>query len=103
MLSADMVSEKVMESLIKKDYSALSYRRHCLTCHGNDGRKLSRTPIDRQSLSHSSTLSELYLRARKLHRGLEGYGPVGEIPLIFALRYARDRLGPQTVRPASGR
>jgi hypothetical protein len=36
-LTADMISEKVMESLVKRDCSALSYRRHCLACHGKNG------------------------------------------------------------------
>jgi len=91
-LPADLISQKVMESLIKKDYPAMSYQKHCLSCHGPHGRGVEGHPIGQKELANYPTLSEILRRTQKAHRDLPQAKKADLISLIYALRYARDRL-----------
>ena len=62
---ADIVSENVFNSLIKKDYDAMIYEKNCKKCHGSHRLGVKDHPLYSESLKSYKTLSDLSFKIQK--------------------------------------
>ncbi len=92
-LLADMVAESVLDSLIKKDRWAMSYKIYCASCHGADGASIKGYELGRKELGRYKTVSEIFLYLKRSHHDkIENFSRIKNIDLIYSSRFVKYRL-----------